>query len=189
MVEAGLVLMDLSLRVLGCDKGALAIINRLPKGGEPTSWIPKEFLDSMRSGDSTSVSPATSRIRMGLTEYSCRASLIAPKLGFSTEPIVAIHLETVQAASDSLDEIAAKYSLTEREKDVLSGITKGLRTKELAASLNISPNTVKAFLRLVMIKMGASSRAAIVSKIFRNATNVERYAATAETRPAKRLAS
>jgi DNA-binding CsgD family transcriptional regulator len=31
--------------------------------------------------------------------------------------------------------------------------------------MNISPNTVKAFLRLIMIKMGVSRRVGILSKV------------------------
>jgi DNA-binding CsgD family transcriptional regulator len=31
--------------------------------------------------------------------------------------------------------------------------------------MNVSPNTVKAFLRLIMLKMEVSSRAAIVAKV------------------------
>ena len=38
-------------------------------------------------------------------------------------------------------------------------------SKEIADRMTVSPNTVKAFLRLVMIKMGVSSRSAIMAKI------------------------
>jgi DNA-binding CsgD family transcriptional regulator len=41
----------------------------------------------------------------------------------------------------------------------------GLATKELATRLNISPNTVKAFLRLVMIKMGVATRGEMFAKL------------------------
>ena len=41
----------------------------------------------------------------------------------------------------------------------------GLSSKEIATRMNVSPNTVKAFLRVVMIKMGVSSRSAIVGKV------------------------
>jgi DNA-binding NarL/FixJ family response regulator len=41
----------------------------------------------------------------------------------------------------------------------------GLSSKEIADRMNISSNTVKTFLRLIMIKMGVSSRMAVVRKI------------------------
>jgi DNA-binding CsgD family transcriptional regulator len=47
---------------------------------------------------------------------------------------------------------------------VLEYLLKGLSGKEMAIRMNISPNTVKAFVRLIMIKMGVSSRSAIVAR-------------------------
>jgi Bacterial regulatory proteins, luxR family len=41
----------------------------------------------------------------------------------------------------------------------------GLSSKEIADRMKISPNTVKATLRVVMIKMGVSTRSGIVGKI------------------------
>jgi DNA-binding NarL/FixJ family response regulator len=46
----------------------------------------------------------------------------------------------------------------------LQHLVRGFTNKEIASRMQISPNTVKAFLRLVMIKMGVSNRAAIMSK-------------------------
>jgi DNA-binding CsgD family transcriptional regulator len=191
MLDAGVVLIDRSLRVLGCDRGAAAILNVNPKGvrHEPTSWFPKEFLDKFRSNNPMDLPSAITRFRIGASEYTCRASLLETNEDFSTLPMIALHLENAPAASDSLDAFAAKYHLTGRERDVLLGISKGLRTKELAMSLNISPNTVKAFLRLVMIKMAAPSRSALLSKIFQNAMAVERQGVRTEAQAAKRLAS
>ncbi len=39
-------------------------------------------------------------------------------------------------------------------------------SKEIAERLKISPNTVKAFVRLVMVKMGVTTRSAVVGKLF-----------------------
>jgi len=44
-------------------------------------------------------------------------------------------------------------------------LLQGLTSKEIAARMNISPNTVKAFLRLVMVKMKVSTRSGIAGKI------------------------
>jgi DNA-binding CsgD family transcriptional regulator len=40
-----------------------------------------------------------------------------------------------------------------------------MSSKAIADRMELSPNTVKTFLRLIMIKMGVTSRSAIVSKI------------------------
>jgi len=44
-------------------------------------------------------------------------------------------------------------------------LREGFTSKEIAQRMNISPNTVKAFIRLVMVKMGASTRSGIVGMI------------------------
>jgi DNA-binding CsgD family transcriptional regulator len=44
-------------------------------------------------------------------------------------------------------------------------LLQGLTSKEIAARMSISPNTVKAFLRLVMVKMGVSTRSGIVGRV------------------------
>jgi DNA-binding CsgD family transcriptional regulator len=40
-----------------------------------------------------------------------------------------------------------------------------MTTKEIAAAMNISPNTVKSFVRLIMTKLNVSTRPAIIGKI------------------------
>jgi len=66
------------------------------------------------------------------------------------------------------DNIARKFLLTERETEALVGISMGLASKELADRMNISPNTVKAHLRLMMLKMGVRTRGEVVAKILDN---------------------
>jgi DNA-binding CsgD family transcriptional regulator len=43
----------------------------------------------------------------------------------------------------------------------------GLTNKEVAQRMRISPHTVKALVRLVMAKMGVSTRSGILGKIVR----------------------
>jgi len=42
----------------------------------------------------------------------------------------------------------------------------GLTSKEIAVRMNVTPNTVKTFVRLIMSKMAVSTRSGIVGKIF-----------------------
>jgi len=75
------------------------------------------------------------------------------------------------SAAEAIDEVAADFRLTEREKQALSGVCLGLSSKDLAKRMNISPNTVKAFLRIIMVKMGVTTRAAVVAKILERNAN------------------
>jgi DNA-binding CsgD family transcriptional regulator len=71
-----------------------------------------------------------------------------------------------------LSQVCQQFNLTQREQEVLEYLLQGMRNKEIANRMNISPNTVRAFLRLIMIKTGVSSRSAIVGKIMMTQRNV-----------------
>ena len=51
-----------------------------------------------------------------------------------------------------------RADLTERELDVLRGLTESLSNDEIAERLHISPNTVKRHIRNIMEKTGYESR-------------------------------
>jgi NarL family two-component system response regulator YdfI len=53
--------------------------------------------------------------------------------------------------------------LTEREREVLSGVARGERSKEIAARLHISERTVGAHLSSIFAKLGVDSRASAVA--------------------------
>ncbi len=57
--------------------------------------------------------------------------------------------------------------LTERERDVLRLVVRGLRNKEIAAELGISENTAKFHLRNILDKLHAQSRAEVVARAMR----------------------
>ena len=65
----------------------------------------------------------------------------------------------------SLSRVSRQFNFTQREQEVLKYLLQGLTGKAIANRMNISPNTVKAFLRMIMIKTGVSSRSEMVSKI------------------------
>jgi DNA-binding NarL/FixJ family response regulator len=44
-------------------------------------------------------------------------------------------------------------------------LAEGFCSKEIAARMKISPNTVKAFVHLVMVKMSVSTRSGIIGKL------------------------
>ena len=79
--------------------------------------------------------------------------------------MLALHIKREVSITDAVYQVGVGYNLTDREQEVLIGVSAGLTSKELAQRMNISPNTVKAFLRLIMIKMGVATRAGIVGKL------------------------
>jgi DNA-binding CsgD family transcriptional regulator len=56
-------------------------------------------------------------------------------------------------------------SLTAREAQVVQLIAGGLDTSEIAATLLVSPNTVRSHVRNAMSKLGARTRAQLVAQV------------------------
>ena len=63
-----------------------------------------------------------------------------------------------------MSQVAARFRLTPREQETLELLAIGLTNKEIADRMKISANTVKSFLKLLMIKMGVSTRSGIVGR-------------------------
>lgn len=80
--------------------------------------------------------------------------------------------ETLSSIISNRDEEENLKKLSEREKDVLIGIVKGLSNKEIAQELNVSVNTIMTHRRNIVSKLQIHSPAgltiyAIVSKLVR----------------------
>jgi DNA-binding CsgD family transcriptional regulator len=96
--------------------------------------------------------------------YQCRAYRVNAMANGDSQASVAVLLERGPRGSSSLVEVSERYHLTAREQEVVQYLYEGLTTKEIAVRLEISPHTVKSFLRLIMIKMEVSTRSGIVGK-------------------------
>jgi len=102
----------------------------------------------------------------GNRNYLCRAFSL--KSGNETIPLpgqpeVALLLERGGSVVDS-SRLAEQYRLTAREHETLRFLVMGLTNKDIAGRMHVSPHTVKAFLRTIMIKTGASTRSGIVGR-------------------------
>jgi len=104
----------------------------------------------------------------GKRRYSCRAFVLNshPGNSHSDHPAYAILIERCQRVSFDTAQLAKQFNLTPREQETVEYLVQGLTSKEIAARMRISPNTVKAFLRLIMVKMGTTTRSGIVGKVF-----------------------
>ncbi len=119
--------------------------------------IPMELLRAQP--DARSVAEFTS----GRRRYTCTVhSLDVPG---RAKGCTAILLERVPSPEVTLYGICRKYNLTARERQAMGHLLRGLTSKEIAQQMGISPNTVKAFVRSAMTKMGVSTRAGLVGRI------------------------
>jgi len=166
--EVGLVLVDASLTPIAFNSEAVAILGNPDQSGngQPiTLQLPEEILKGIQTSGATNKGSLT-QFQAGKRSYICQAYPIESCCGEGFPgAVTALLLQRNSSTIERIHEVAAEYSLTEREREVLKGIAVGLSSKELAEQLAISPNTVKAYLRLIMVKMSVGTRAAILAKI------------------------
>ncbi len=169
MPEVGMVLLDESFNVIACDRGAAALLsstNPVAGESEPVFQVPREILEGIQQHKSSGATNCEMQFRVGASVYLCRSYLLETRSGQLTElSFMALHLERIAGAQEAIQDAIAMYNLTEREEQTLKGILMGLSTKEVADQMSISPNTVKAFTRLIMIKLGVTTRWGIIAKV------------------------
>jgi DNA-binding CsgD family transcriptional regulator len=167
-----MVLLDISLRPIAFDQGAAAIFkDETHRGGAAASplALPRELLDVIRRSKPGDRSSVKTRFRLANREYSCRVYFLQSVNPSSQGSMLAVHLDRDASVTDALFEAGTEYRLTERENEVLKQIAAGLTSKEVAERMNISPNTVKVFLRMIMMKMGVSTRSGVIAKLLEHA--------------------
>jgi len=164
----GLILLDSSLNPVYCNSEALRIL-AYPKA--PPKAPSAKFLESIRSiiGKKLGVNdlPVAVHFTSGRRRYLWRTFVLEPEsTGTDSSPAIAIMLERQRW---TLMDLAARFQLTDREMEAIQHLADGLTSKEIAHRMNISPNTVKASLRLIMLKMGVTTRSGVIGKLINTA--------------------
>jgi DNA-binding CsgD family transcriptional regulator len=172
---AGFLLLDSSLSPLSFNDEAVRILS-YPDNVTILTNSDLLLTETIRSRLTTQRSPGESvfvkEFKSGRRHYFCRAFLIDSHSKESGQPSIAVLLERGPSGIVPLSQVCQQFKLTRREQEVLEYLLQGIRNKEIANRMNLSPSTVKAFLRLIMIKTGVSSRSAIVGKIMMTQRNV-----------------
>jgi DNA-binding CsgD family transcriptional regulator len=172
----GVILVDMNLRVLAYDQAAAALLNGSREVGSDGLHIPREILHAIPGlEEMPSRSPSefvSRRVRFHNGDRVCTCHIISVRPpDQNLHGFIVLYVTRDRSLSEALVQIGLDYHLTVRELEAIEGVVMGLTSKEVAARMNISPNTVKAFLRLVMGKMGVTTRAGIVAKLLEPQAN------------------
>jgi DNA-binding CsgD family transcriptional regulator len=101
----------------------------------------------------------------GRRRYVCRSFLIESLADGHRPPLVALILERRPRDPFVLSDVGRRFHLSLREIETVQHLIHGLTTKEAAQRMNISPNTVKQFVRFIMNKMRVTTRSGIIGKL------------------------
>ena len=174
--EAGLLLLDRSLKIVAYDRGATSILKdpNYPAVQQRLS-LPKDVVDNLRECKLTALSSLRIYLPIGESRYVCRAYLLEWLNWLAPQPMIAVHLTKISGSNDAVQDATVRYKLTKREQEVLRGLSLGLSNKAIAERMEIAPNTVKAFLTGIMTKMGVHSRAGVIATTLQTRPTVDRY--------------
>jgi len=166
----GLLVADASLKPIFANEEALAILSY--PGPSSQSFADafhknvRPRLISVQNLPTNGNHAPFMKFKSGRRIYFCRAyGLNNNGRGSGGGSATLIVLERGISGPLALSQVSRQFHLTRREQQAVGLLLQGFSNKEMAKSMEISANTVKAFLRMASIKMGVSSRSGIVTTI------------------------
>jgi DNA-binding CsgD family transcriptional regulator len=168
----GLILFDESGEAMSINDEARHHLALLPEGPSfPSSlglelpiWVIGTALQARAIADGRDRGDA--RVRIRTTEgrwLVCRASSLTGP-GGRPGPVALVIEPTTPA--DLAVMVAEAYGMTSRELQITQLIARGMSTAAIAATLFISPHTVRDHLKAIFTKAGVSSRGELVARLF-----------------------
>jgi DNA-binding CsgD family transcriptional regulator len=162
---SGFVVVDLAFTPVYANDVAIAILT-FGDAPDGTDWVTSVQKHLRRAfGTQYEPSSAVTLFLSGRRQYVCRAFPVQLRPGGALQSLVALVIERVAVWQPGLTGVRRRYNLSPREFETLQHLVGGLTTKEIAERMSISVNTVKQFVRLIMSKMGVTTRSGIVGKI------------------------
>ena len=164
----GFILVDSSLEPIAFNSAALqilaypAVVDQIQ---QQTTFLKEKVKSRLLQVNGDGKMKCGREYRSGIRRYQVRAFRCGAPDADERGRSIAILLERQLSFKSFLDETLQPFHLTPREMQTVMLLVEGLTSKEIAGRLNISTNTVKAFLRLVMVKMNVSTRSGIVGRI------------------------
>jgi DNA-binding CsgD family transcriptional regulator len=169
----GLIVVDATLNIMASNGEGLNILSFPRTGreiGESKSIAREKLRSQILHGHALNGTPTVLQFRSGMRTYVCHAFPVDLTWGNVCMQAYVLMLERGVNSNLTLEEVCARFNLTPREQQVVSYLIRGLTTKEIADQMRISTHTVKAFLRLVMVKLNVSTRSAVIGKIIGGTT-------------------
>jgi DNA-binding CsgD family transcriptional regulator len=184
---------DAALSVVASNAEALQILT-FPERPENIHHLDKWLANKVRSSllSKQSAVRSAGEFHSSRRTYLCRsfpldfaAQQTPAANGHGSHPSNGLLIVMFERRSNEvvmIAEISERFGLTAREVETVQFLLEGFTSKEIAERMKISPNTVKAFIRLVMVKMGVSTRSGIIGKIISSSAGLEAGAGSGVSR-------
>jgi DNA-binding CsgD family transcriptional regulator len=166
----GLLVMDLHLRPMYMNDSALHILSYPdnPRTDRQMTAVQERLQIILHAEHYPCESQPPAPFASGRRCYLCRSfRLESRQYGASRRQIVALLFERDgRGQLGALVGASQRFHLSPRESQTVEHMSRGLTTKEIAQRMHVSPNTVKQFVRLIMSKMGVTTRPGILGRVF-----------------------
>ncbi|WP_103663436.1 helix-turn-helix transcriptional regulator [Microbacterium sp. CJ77] len=159
------IIFDSSDRIVQSSPGAQERLAQLSApGADPLTYI--QALVSGARRFASGASPAMPRTRTRTADGVWLVLHAAPLGGLGDRAgDVVVTIEEARP-QEVIDIVAAAFALTIREREVVGAVLRGADTKEIAASMHVSPYTVQDHLKSIFEKAGVTSRRELVSRVY-----------------------
>lgn len=167
--SVGLLLLDSLLNPISFNDEMIRILS-FPDAPEHIRRLDVFLADTIRArllNPQSKHSDFVTEFVSGKRRYCCSVFHLSRHLRGSSHPTLELMLERRPSGLLFLPRIAQQFNFSPREQQAVELLLQGLSNKEIANRMNISPNTVNTFFRLIMIKMGVSSRSGILARMIR----------------------
>ena len=169
-LQTGFIITDSSFHPLWANPEAVQILQpKLGTGPQAAKPLNQQLSEIARPFNLHF--PFRTDFASGRRLYICRGyplgANLDPKPANETVklPFMAFLFERSRINEADINPAVSFYRITGREKVALELLIQGLTTKDIAAQMAVSPNTVKAFLRSVMSKMGVATRTGLMKRV------------------------
>ncbi len=173
----GFLLLDSSFEPIYANDDAIQIL-AYPKGRRELRSLDGVLGTKIRSvlfdNHSSSPSLPPTAFLSGRRHYHCRTFAVESHLRDPSHATIVLFQRGLRESID-VAQMAPAFHLTEREQETVGFLIEGLTSKEIATHMNISPDSVKAFIKPVMIKMGVAARSGIIGKIVKTVSKGDEH--------------
>jgi DNA-binding NarL/FixJ family response regulator len=169
--RVGILLLNSSFQPVHYNAEAVNILG-YPKKTRTAPSLDSVFTQSQLTSLAKPTVPVVFDVTSGRRRYTCRVFQLDGRSNVDSrvQPRLVLVLERDAPEPADMTRLAEQFQLTNRESETVQLLLKGLTSKEIAIEMCISPNTVKAFVKLAMAKVGASNRTALVARLFNRAS-------------------